>query len=55
MLGVLQACEKTAILEYENMASKIDVMHDITDTFLPSKALVMHGMKCWLYMYSIHM
>jgi hypothetical protein len=49
---VLQALEKTAVLEYEKMASKIDVMYDITHTSLPSKALVMCDVKCWSYLYS---
>jgi len=45
MLGVLQVLQKTAILEYEKMPSKICVMHDITPTSLHSKACVMHDVK----------
>jgi hypothetical protein len=52
ILGAPQVLEKIAILKYEKMTSKIDVMHDITHTSLSSKALVMWDTKCWSYLYS---
>jgi hypothetical protein len=45
--------KKTAVLEYEKIPSKIDEVHDITHTSLPSKALVMCDVKGWLYLYTL--